>query len=366
MVDALPYLPKPRPERSQPAVVRAFDVSNPSVPVALTPLTLAGTQSTMLTATAGGDGLLVYGYGEGPTVWKNRNWPQDREQPVNCVHRMGIADFGTPSKPVLRAPVVLPGRLFAATEVSRTGILAFTESVSTASASDSPLREVKVSTVAHPTVTEFATRKVGLKAVVAAEGRALFVADESTVQRAVLNELGIWVDAAPMPLPFQPRDVAVTDQQLLGVSGDRLLRASWKAPSAGVDHWQARIWVPAARLIPGEADTIYAPQGDFGVEKYVPTDPSVAPSPGVPPSSGWGSLTIGSAMGTGVSTQVLISSGTNKTTPEAWTVTATGVITASNSTSPVLFVSGSITVTGGTISTSLGKLIAPTLMGLAP
>lgn len=366
VVDALPYLPKPRTERAQPAVVRAFDVSNPEAPTALSPLTLTGTQSTMLTAMAGGDGLLVYGYGEGPSVWKNGNWPKDREQPVTCVHRMGIADFGTPSKPVLRSPLILPGRLFAATEVSRTGILAFTESVSAASGSDSPQREVKVSAVAHPTVTEFATRKVGLKAFVAAEGRALFIADETAAQRPVLNETGLWLESAPLPLPFQPRDIAVKDQQLLGVSGDQLLRASWKAPSAGVNHWQARIWVPAARLVPGEADTIYAPQGDFGVQEYMPTEPSVAPTTRVPPSIGWGSLIIGSPVGTGVSTQVLISSGTNKTNPEALSVTATGVITSSNSASPVLFVSGSISVTGGTISTSLGKLIPPTLMGLAP
>jgi hypothetical protein len=210
---------------------------------------------------------------------------------------------------------------------------------------------VKVSTVAHPTVTEFATRKIGLKAVVAAEGRALFVADENTVQRAVLNELGLWVDAAPLPLPFQPRDIAVKDQQLLGISGDQLLRASWKAPRAGVDSWQAQIWVPAARLVPGEAGTIYAPQGDFGVQEYVPTEPSVAPATGVPPSSGWGSLTIGGTMGTGGVTQLLISGGTNKTNPEELSVKATGVITSSNGASPVLLVSGSITMTGGTIST---------------
>jgi hypothetical protein len=73
-----------------------------------------------------------------------------------------------------------------------------------------------------------------------------------------------------------------------------------------------------------------------------------------------------SHVGSNVTTQVLISSGTNKSNPEAGSVTATGVITSSSGASPVLIVSGSITVTGGTISTSVGKLIAPTLMGLAP
>jgi hypothetical protein len=47
-------------------------------------------------------------------------------------------------------------------------------------------------------------------------------------------------------------------------------------------------------------------------------------------------------------------------------VTVTGVITSSNGTSPVLGISGSIAVTGGTVSTRLGNWIAPTLMGLVP
>jgi hypothetical protein len=267
-LDALPYFPRPRSERSQPAVVRAFDVSNPAAPVALSPLTLTGTQSTMLTATAGGDGLLVYGYGEAPVVWKNGKWPQDREQPVSCVHRLGIADFGNAGRPVLRTPVMLPGRLFAATEVSRTGILAFTESVSAASASDSPLREVKVSAVDYPNATVFVGKKVSLGASLAAEGRALFVTDDTGAQRSVLDAQGQWVDSPVIPLPCQPRDIAVREQELIGVSGDQLERVSFGATSFGVDQWKARIWVPAVRLLPGGGRSILAPQGDYGVQLY--------------------------------------------------------------------------------------------------
>jgi hypothetical protein len=269
-VGALPVYPGPRSERSQPAVVRAFDVANPAAPVALRPLTLTGTQSTMLTATAAGDGLLVYGYGEAPVVWKNGRWPQDREQPVECTHRMGIADFSSPTRPVLRAPLVLPGRLFAATEVSRTGILAFTESVSAASANDSPLREVKVSAVAYPNATVFVSKKVGLRASFAVEGRALYVTDETGAQRSVLDSLGRWVDSPLVKLPFQPTDLAVKEQELLGVADDRLERVSWSAAGPQVDHWQARIWVPPARLLRGGERSLYAPQGDYGVQVYAP------------------------------------------------------------------------------------------------
>jgi hypothetical protein len=267
-VDALPYFPRPRSERLRPAVVRAFDVSVPTAPLALSPLTLTGTQSTMLTATAAGDGLLVFGYGEAPVVWNNTKWPQDREQPVNAIHRLGIADFAVPSRPVLRAPVVLPGRLFAATEVSRTGILAFTESVSAASVSESPVREVKVSAVDYPSATVFVSKKVSLEASLVAEGRALFVSDGAGAQRSVLDELGQWLDSPVLPLPFQPRDLAVREQELLGVSGDQLLRVSFGSANLGVDQWKARIWVPAARLLQGGDRSLYAPQGDYGVQLY--------------------------------------------------------------------------------------------------
>jgi hypothetical protein len=269
-VDALPVYPGPRSERSQPAVVRAFDVTNPSAPVALTPLTLTGTQSTLLTATAAGDGLLVYGYGEAPVVWKNGRWPHDKEQPVEAIHRMGIADFSTPTRPVLRAPLVLPGRLFAATEVSRTGILAFTESVSAASANDNPVREVKVSAVAYPNATVFVSKKVSLRAAFAVDGRALYVTDEKGAQRSVLDSLGQWVDAPLVPLPFQPTDLAVKEHELLGIAADRLERVTWSAAGPQVDHWQARIWVPPARLLRGGERSLYAPQGDYGVQVYSP------------------------------------------------------------------------------------------------
>lgn len=271
VMDAMPMYRRPSSERSQPAVVRAFDVGNPSAPVALPPLTLTGTQSTMLTATAAGDGLLVYGYGEAPVVWKNGKWPLEREQPVVCTHRLGIADFGTPSRPVLRPTVVLPGRLFAATEVSRTGILAFTESVSAASENDSPLREVKVSAVDNATATVFVSKKVSLQASFAAAGRALYVTDEAGVQRSVLDSLGQWVDSPMLPLPFLPTDLAVKEQELFGVSGDQLERVSWSVAGPAVDYWKTRIWVPAARLLRGAERSLYAPQGDYGVQVYAPT-----------------------------------------------------------------------------------------------
>ena len=268
--DGLPWYASPRGERPQPAVVRAFDVSDPAAPLALKPLTLKGTQSTMLSATAGGDGLLIYGYGEAPVIWKNGRWPQDREQPVTCTHRLGIADFGVPSAPVLRTPLVLPGRLFAATEVSRTGILAFTESVAAASESETPIREVKVSAVFYPNLSVFVSKKIALNASLAAEGRALFMAGQEGAQRSVLDADGQWVDSAVVPLPFLPGDIAVREQELLGVSGDQLLRVFFGAGSPVADVWKARIWVPAARLIQGEDRSVFAPQGDYGVQSYAP------------------------------------------------------------------------------------------------
>lgn len=273
---SLQSMPVARSERPQPAVVRAFDVTNATSPVALKPITLPSTHSTMLTATAGGDGLLVYGYGEGPSLWKNQKWPQNREQPVSCVHKLGLVDFATPNSPVVRASVILPGRLFAVSEVSRTGFLVFTESLSAANSTETPSRQAQVSSVDYPAVTLIVSKKLKLEASIAAEGRSLFVTDDTGAQRSQLNDLGQWVESQAFPLPFQPNEIAVKDQDLLGISGDQIQKVSWKESSPGVQSWKARIWVPALRLLPGEGQSLYAPQGDYGVQFYRP-EPSAAP-----------------------------------------------------------------------------------------
>jgi hypothetical protein len=149
-------------------------------------------------------------------------------------------------------------------------MLAFTESVSAASANDSPLREVQVSSVDYPSATVFVSRKVSLEAALAAEGRALFVTDEAGAQRSVLDALGQWVDSAVLPLPFQPRDIAVKEHELLGVLGNELARVFWGAAGPVVDHWKARLYAPASRLLQGGDRSLYAPQGDYGVQQYAP------------------------------------------------------------------------------------------------
>jgi hypothetical protein len=94
------------------------------------------------------------------------------------------------------------------------------------------------------------------------------VSDGAGAQRSVLDELGQWLDSPVLPLPFQPRDLAVSEHELLGVSGDQLLRVSFGSANLGVDQWKARIWVPAARLLQGGDRSLYAPQGNYGVQLY--------------------------------------------------------------------------------------------------
>jgi hypothetical protein len=70
--------------------------------------------------------------------------------------------------------------------------------------------------------------------------------------------------------------------------------------------------------------------------------------------------------GSNVTARVLISGGTSQAPSGELSFTATGVIASTKGEIPFLGTSGEVTLTGGTVSSTLGKLIAPTLMGLVP
>ncbi len=78
------------------------------------------------------------------------------------------------------------------------------------------------------------------------------------------------------------------------------------------------------------------------------------------------SMLVVGTPGSNVTARVLISAGTSQVPSGELSLTATGVIASSKGEIPFLGTSGEVTVTGGTVSSTLGKLIAPTLMGLVP
>ena len=265
---AMPFMPAYN-IKPAPAMVRPIDVSNPSAPVALRPYPLATTLNTLVTTCAAGDGLLVFGYGQSPAPWRNAKWPAGTETPQVYSHRLGVLDFATPQRPIQRIPVVLPGRLFALGEVSRSGFLAFTENV--VDRTDGPVRQLQVSLVDETQASLCATTEVGVSAILAAEGRTVMVADGQSVQRLMLDDTAQLVQTGGIAkLNWVPYELKIQGLTLLTSNGNEVLRVSWPGLDAVVESWKVQQWFPVSRLMIGSNRALYAPVGDYGVNVLQP------------------------------------------------------------------------------------------------
>lgn len=251
-----------------PAMVRAFDVSKPGMPAALKPVELKAVTDTMVSVIAAGDGLLVYAYGENPSpvgiVWSA---PAGKE-PVSANHRLGVVDYFNPASPVVRSPVQMPGRVFAITDISRAGFLAYTESITGASAASKPAREVQMSVVDEVEAVLVAKTPVAADAVLAAEGRSLYVAANNQVQRLTVNDQAAFASIGAAKVDWTPAELQIRGLTLLGTSGAKLMRVNWAGLTPSVESWKMRQWFGLSKMTIGSDRTIYAPMGDFGVERF--------------------------------------------------------------------------------------------------
>lgn len=265
---ALPFMPA-YSIKPAPAMVRPIDVSNPSSPVVLRPYPLATTLNTLVSTCAAGDGLLVFGYGQSPAPWRNAKWPLGIEMPQVYSHRLGVLDFANPQRPIQRIPVVLPGRLFALGEVSRSGFLAFTENV--VENTEGPVRQLQVSLVDETQASLCATAAVGVGAVLAAEGRTVMVADGQSVQRLMLDDTAQLVQTGGIAkLDWAPYELKIQGLTLLTSNGSEVLRVSWPGLDAVVESWKVQQWFPVSKLMVGSNRCLYAPVGDYGVNVLQP------------------------------------------------------------------------------------------------
>jgi len=269
IASCMPVYPTQSSANSQPAVVRPVDVSNPALPVALRPYSLAGTTSTLLTTAAAGDGLLVVGFGQNPAPWRNTKWRASGELPQSCNHRLGVLDFANPKIPIQKPYVTLPGRLFALGEVSRAGFLAFTESL--VEQPEALVRQVQVSLIDDLQASVFATQPVAAGAVLAAEGRMLFIAEGSVLRRFSLDDTGSFQQAgAAATTAWEPAALQVRGLSVLGSNADQLLRVSWPGLAPVQEIWKLRQGVELSKVLVGSNRNVYVPDGDYGVNVLQP------------------------------------------------------------------------------------------------
>jgi hypothetical protein len=264
------------------AVLRAFDVSNPKAPLALPGLQLPATSSTVVTASGAADGLVVFGYGESPSPWRPWGWPSELDQPVACLNRVGMVNLSNPRRPILGTPVVLPGKLFALTDISRSGFLAFTESVSTESiladkdpktgdaiysTSPTPTRQVQASLVADSQASLIASIPVTLDAKLTAQGRSVYTSAANKIDRYTLSDAASFTNTGSATTDWAPAEIQMRGTSLVGSYGKQLMRVSWPGLEAVVENFVSSQWFELTRLTLWPDGSLIVPMGDYGVEK---------------------------------------------------------------------------------------------------
>jgi hypothetical protein len=344
------------------AVLRAFDVTNPRAPIAIPGVQLPATSSTAITAAGAGDGLVVFGYGESPSPWRPRGWPSEMDQPLACLNRVGMVNLSTPRRPMIGAPVLLPGKLFAVTDVSRSGFLAFTESVSTESTlaekdpktgtaiystSATPIRQVQASLVADSQASVISSIPVGLDAKLTAQGRNVYSSAANKIDRYTLSDAASFTNTGSATTDWTPSEIQMRGTSLVGAYGKQLMRVSWPGLDGVVENFVSSQWFELTRLTLCPDGSLIVPMGDYGVEKLTDVTLSSTTKGTVSlVSSSSGMLTLsGSNTGTVTLTDSIANSGSIGI--NAGTLTFSGSNTYC----------GTANQTGSVMSTSGGTLI---------
>ena len=344
------------------AVLRAFDVTNPRAPIAIPGVQLPATSSTAITVAGAGDGLVVFGYGESPSPWRPWGWPSELDQPLACLNRVGMVNLSNPRRPMLGAPVLLPGKLFAVTDVSRSGFLAFTESVSTESTlagkdpktgtaiystSATPTRQVQASLVADSQASLISSIPVGLDAKLTAQGRNVYSSAAGKIDRYTLSDAASFTNTGSATTDWTPSEIQMRGTSLVGAYGKQLMRVSWPGLEGVVENFVSSQWFELTRLTLCPDGSLIVPMGDYGVEKLTDVTLSGTTNRTVSlVSTSAGMLTLsGSNTGTVTLTGSIANSGSIGI--NAGTLTFNGSNTYS----------GTANQTGSVMSTSGGTLI---------
>ena len=244
----------------------------------------------MITVSAAGDGMVVFGYGESPSPWRPLGWPSELDPPLECFNRVGMVNLSNPRRPIVGAPVLLPGKLFAVTDISRSGFLAFTESVSTESTladkdprsgaavystPAEPTRQVQASLVADSQASMFASVAVGLDAKLTAQGRNLYCATANRIDRFTLSDEASFTNTGSATTNWTPGEIQMRGISLVGAYGNQLMRVSWPGLDGVVENFRASQGFDLTRLTLSLDGSLLLPMGDYGVEKLTPVSASL-------------------------------------------------------------------------------------------
>lgn len=237
-----------------------FDVTDPSVAgeVQWLPLTAEDVDASQLKTA--GDGLVVTAYDR---------WSLSKAvkggQNVGLVHSLSVVDVPVTGAAKLRAPVDLPGSLFAAAEISRAGFVFYTRT--DGSTGDGPALQACVYDGADVFLVD--EKKVEAVGSAVATGRSLWYANGSGVVGLRLTDAGRFEALAPLNVPWTPSALQLAGGQLLGSNGQKL----FAVPAAGtgaLHEWTLPVGFSLDRVNPTAVGGWVVPCDDYGVEVLPP------------------------------------------------------------------------------------------------
>ncbi len=249
----------PWPGNAQPRLI-AFDVSNPAAPSAAPALTVGPENASTTAVKTAGDGLVVLGYDR----WAERTILRKDGLPASfqseLLHAAQVIVVPATGNAAARPAIDLPGSVFAVTELSAEGFLAFTRTV----APDGKAL-FQASACDGWDAFEVAQLKVAVTGPVAAAGRALYYTAGDTVNRLALKNTGHFVAAGTIKSSWAPSELRVLDGRVLGSTWRRLFSAPADAKTAP-SEWSFTTGFDLQTIERADDGSLVIPMGDYGYE----------------------------------------------------------------------------------------------------
>jgi len=237
-----------------------FDVTDPSVAgeVQWLPLTTDSVDASQIKAA--GDGLVVTAF-DSWSLTKAMKGVQN----FGFNHSLSVVDVPVAGAAKLRAPVDLPGSLFATAEISRTGFLLFTRTEDVAGAG------VNLQACVYDGADAFLLdeKKVSAVGAAVATERSLWYTSGPGVVGLRLTDAGRFEAMEPLKLQWAPSSLQLAGGQLLGAN----FRSLFAVPATGVGairEWTLPVGFSLDRVNPTPAGGWVVPCDDYGVEVLPP------------------------------------------------------------------------------------------------
>jgi hypothetical protein len=258
----MPY--QPRRKLPSPAVALVFQVDAPAAPTVQPAVTLTAAGDTSITGATAGGGLLAYGYG-------SKTEALDGGIYSRCLHSLKILDLIDPANPVLSNPIDLPGRLFAVSDLTHDGFLAWTESIASSQKRVTGNRQIQVGACDGKDLTQVASLDLVGFGPKVADARSLFLAQDKTVTRYVLTDGATLTASGSVQLDWAPSALKPVHGGLLGSDWSHLFLATWNDTADGsVSDWETLRSADVQQVIPVDKGSVLVPVGDYGVDRLDP------------------------------------------------------------------------------------------------